>query len=1149
MSRTTRPLLVLLLLILAAARGDAHHSSVAPAESANHFTQRLIRHRLTLTERRLQPRGINAQSSDESVAQRSARHRFERWYEETTGNGRRSVPIDQMAQSSGRGGGDDDDDGRFIDPDQEGPADTQSELSIAVDATGQHIVVAMNDFRGLSVNPLSVSGFAYSDNGGATFTDGGQLPITVPTSVVAGQTVPQVFGDPEVKFLGGSTFVYFSLLVAKYGAAGFVQTLGVHRSTDYGHTWTGPYEISPATNPGGLVDVNTDAVDAADKEFADVDPDTGRVMVSWSNFTPVAAGGVEISATFSDDLRTATPPTWSARRVIGAAVTDGQGSIPRFAGNGSPNAYIAWTRFPSYYTNRIAFARSTDNGVTWSAPMEVTGSFITMDHVLGDDRVNTNPSLAVDTSPGPFRGDVYLVHSINNTLDGADIAFRRSTDGGLTFSPAVLLNSRPGTDRAQWFPWVTVDRTSGRVYVSYYDQGIAASGDLTETSYLYSDDAGTTWHKPMPVTDRPFHAGYGNDSGQPNLGDYNQAVAQGNELFVVWAGNPSLVGFTDGQPSTVMTVPDVFFKRAPLVKASLRLGAVVATDAGGNGFIDAGEDIRLAAPLQNYVTNPLSAAQVSGITGTLSSSTPGVSVIQGASSYAPAAPGATVANTADYVLRLSPTFVPGTRIELELNVSSSEGSTRLLHTLSTGTPAATVLLSQNFDAVSPGTLPAGWVAAHGAGMNAVPWTTNATFNAGNNGAFHANANDAANPTRWERLFSPAFNVPANSDYVTVDFDAKYDTEDDPNLRTLAYDGMFLRITDLTTGRTLRSVLAEAFAEEFTTGAVQHYPKHLPRGSDPSYFEDMSSWAGDSQGLKHVHLKLPGMAGSRAQLRFEFTQDGVAICSDVRPGHTCGVLVDNIVVNSVVAVQADLSISKTAPSGVLSGANMTYAIVATNNGLDPLRNTAANVMVRDALPAGTTFVSKTTPAGWVCTSPSVGVGGTVECSKATMAPGEVAGFAIAVNVACAVTDGTAIRNTATVNAAATVDPDPANNTSSWTTIVSNPAPVISGVVATPDELWPPNHKFVDVTVDYAVSDNCGTVTTSLSVTSNEPISGTGEDDLAPDWIVLDQHHVRLRAERADYGSGRIYAITITATNSEGGTSTSTVTVFVPHDKGN
>jgi hypothetical protein len=39
------------------------------------------------------------------------------------------------------------------------PAQTQSETSIAVDRTGQHIVVGFNDFRGLSNNPISISGF------------------------------------------------------------------------------------------------------------------------------------------------------------------------------------------------------------------------------------------------------------------------------------------------------------------------------------------------------------------------------------------------------------------------------------------------------------------------------------------------------------------------------------------------------------------------------------------------------------------------------------------------------------------------------------------------------------------------------------------------------------------------------------------------------------------------------------------------------------------------------------------------------------------------------------------------------------------------------------------------------------------------------
>jgi hypothetical protein len=44
-----------------------------------------------------------------------------------------------------------------------------------------------------------------------------------------------------------------------------------------------------------------------------------------------------------------------------------------------------------------------------------------------------------------------------------------------------------------------------------------------------------------------------------------------------------------------------------------------------------------------------------------------------------------------------------------------------------------------------------------------------------------------------------------------------------------------------------------------------------------------------------------MAGSTVQLRFEYTQDEFGICSDVRPGHTCGVSFDNLVVNSVRSV--------------------------------------------------------------------------------------------------------------------------------------------------------------------------------------------------------------------------------------------------------
>jgi hypothetical protein len=143
-------------------------------------------------------------------------------------------------------------------------------------------------------------------------------------------------------------------------------------------------------------------------------------------------------------------------------------------------------------------------------------------------------------------------------------------------------------------------------------------------------------------------------------------------------------------------------------------------------------------------------------------------------------------------------------------------------------------------------------------------------------------------------------VPADSQWVTVEFDVCYDTEDEPLLNIWAYDGLFLRVTDVTTGHTLRSVLAEAFEDRFTTDGFFGYPKHFPRNDDPNYFEDMSVWAGASSGFQHVRMRLPGMAGTAAQLRFEYAQDALGTCADVRPGHSCGVIIDNVKVQSVKA---------------------------------------------------------------------------------------------------------------------------------------------------------------------------------------------------------------------------------------------------------
>ena len=921
------------------------------------------------------------------------------------------------------------------------PAGGQAETSIAVDTTGRHIVIGFNDAAGFGLNPISISGFKYSDDGGQTFSNGGLLPITTGTSFIGSDAYPQVFGDPEVKYLGGSNFIYFSIMVVNSGASGTSQTIGFHRSSDFGHTWSGPFEIPPATNPNGLL--NGLSVEAADKEFADVNPSTGRVLMSWSNFTPFAPGGVEISTTFSDNIMDVMP-VWSARSVVAADTVDGQASIPRFAGNGSPNVYLAWRRFPGTNTNNVGFARSTDNGATWSSPVNTTSDFFTMDEVLGDDAVNTSPGMAVDNSSGPGKGTIYLVFSNNDLKDGADIVFQRSSDGGLTFTNPARINSRPGNDRAQWFPWMTVDNSSGRVYVFYYDQGIDTSGDLTQTTYQFSDDGGLTWKRPMPLTDHPFKAGWGNDLGRPNLGDYNQAVAQKGELFASWA-ETELLPFTKGLPSTRMETPMVVFKGVPANSLKVTLtpnfNETTVTDGNGNGFIDAGEQVRFKLPLTNYVTNTsLNPTVITGIVATLSATTSTVTIVQGTSGYPSIAPGASATNDRDFIIQLSPSYVRGTPLNLVLNVTSNQGSTTLLVTRATGTPMATAIFQENFDSISPGSLPSGWLTLHIGGNNTVSWTTNNTFNGGNNGAFHINANDglAHDSTRWERLLSPLIQVPSDSEYVTLDFDAKYNTQDDPAFNIRAYDGFLLRIGDYGPSSSppafLRAILAEAFDEEFTTGSLEHLPKHFPRENNPAYLQDLSAWAGDSAGLQHIHMKLKGMAGRSIRLWWEFTQDANLTCKDVRPAApACGVLFDNLVVQSIITVQADLSVTKSITSGpAISGQNITYRIDATNNG--PTVNVSSTVS--DDLPPLLSFVSCSATGGGTCNSSDNHQ--TVTLPSGASGSGTIT---LVAAISCSAPGGTPLSNTATISSS-TPDPDPSNNLSTAVRKIVNPLPVIS-----------------------------------------------------------------------------------------------------------
>jgi hypothetical protein len=117
-----------------------------------------------------------------------------------------------------------------------------------------------------------------------------------------------------------------------------------------------------------------------------------------------------------------------------------------------------------------------------------------------------------------------------------------------------------------------------------------------------------------------------------------------------------------------------------------------------------------------------------------------------------------------------------------------------------------------------------------------------------------------------------------------------------------------------------------------------------------------------------------------------------------------------------------------------------------------------------------------------------------------------------------------------------------------TVVDTTPPEINAT-ATPNVLWPPNHKYVEVHVTVTVYDVCdpSPTLTFVSITSNEPDNGMGDGNTNNHILIKHDFTFNLRAERSGTGCGRTYTITYQATDASGNTATATVTVEVPHNQ--
>jgi lipid-binding SYLF domain-containing protein len=239
--------------------------------------------------------------------------------------------------------------------------------------------------------------------------------------------------------------------------------------------------------------------------------------------------------------------TWSAPAALNtnAASDSGSDAWPKVATDGQGTWVAVWRSENSLGDTigtdyDILVARSTDDGVTWTA-LAVLNTNASTD--LGDD---LHPQVTTDG-----QGTWVAVWPSSDSLGGAigtdwDILVARSSDGGATWTAPAALNANAASDSGNDHrPQVTTDGEETWVasWSSRDSLGdtIGADGDIL---VVRSTDSGVTWSAPTAL-----NTNAGSDAGEDL---YSQLTTDGLGTWVaVWHSWDSL-GDTVGEDADIL---------------------------------------------------------------------------------------------------------------------------------------------------------------------------------------------------------------------------------------------------------------------------------------------------------------------------------------------------------------------------------------------------------------------------------------------------------------------------------------------------------------------------------------------------------------------------------------------------------------------
>ena len=444
---------------------------------------------------------------------------------------------------------------------------TQSETSVAVNAT--RVVVGFNDTQNLLggnafTAGADLTGYAYSTDGGASFTDGGVLPNA------PGQ---QNVGDPAVATDRVGNFYYATL---SQDASASSLNVVVAKSADGGKTWSTPVRVN-ALPPG----IQMDDKDAIAVGPDPTNPSQDEIYVGWDEislntsgpFAPATslhlAHSTDGGMTWADiTVKSFTPSGCSSQQFIGAdpVVNTKNGTVvlsaEKFAVS-NPNCVFP----PPPVASSLKSFTSTNGGTSFGP--ETVISFVTSStrgagaFLLGPGMLMRNlefPTMAY-ASVGP-QNRLFTVWNDGGAPDHeSHLRLASSTKDGTSWSVVPgYITSAPGE---QVQPAASGDATG--LHILAYQIGDTPNPLVTPASLdvkLYDVTNGTSVSSNTRANTASFPGVFTDPQFDPvvafgYMGDYIANVSVGGHQYLAWGDNRDIV--TDFLFPSGRHDPNVFF--------------------------------------------------------------------------------------------------------------------------------------------------------------------------------------------------------------------------------------------------------------------------------------------------------------------------------------------------------------------------------------------------------------------------------------------------------------------------------------------------------------------------------------------------------------------------------------------------------------